>query len=383
MGIDPGKGYVVISNDTPQGRLAKGLYGEGVILIRDPRGELDTFDLLSLPEVADVIENRKADLVVFQNTPRIERLAIERGWRLINPLAALAQKIEEKVSQVSWLNDDGGLLPPHAVTLVKDISFDEKKFVLQFNHSHTGQGTFIIESASQLEEFKAKFPERECRIVDFIDGPVFTMNVVVGDSMLLGSTSYQITGLAPFTDLPFSTIGNDWGLPHTLLSNEELEKIDDIARTVGRRMKRDGWRGLFGIDVIQDEKTRDIYLLEINARQPASTTFESKLQRKKSSLSPTVFAAHLSAMINLNSETDEERIGALERISDGAQIVQRVTSTPRIIDVSRLNDEGFFVTEYSNREHNKELFRIQSIEGIMKGHNTLSERGDLIRSCIL
>lgn len=382
LGMNPGESYVVISNDDAQGRMAQERHPEGIILIRDPRGTLDTFDLLSLPQVARAIESRDANIVVFQNTPRIERLATERGWRLANPLADIARKIEEKVSQVNWLNEDAKLLPPHIVTVVKDLSFSGKKFVLQFNHSHTGQGTFVIESSAQLDEFKAKFPDRECRVVDFIEGPVFTMNVVVGpSSIILGSTSYQITGLAPFTDLPFSTIGNDWSLPKAILSAEELGAIDHMARVIGERMRREGWRGLFGIDVIQDAGTRDIFLLEINARQPASATFESKLQRE-AGMSPTIFEAHLSALTDSPCGTEGITNGGIGRIGNGAQIVQRVTASPRAADVESLSARGLSVTAYENTTHNKELFRIQSKTGIMSDHGTLGELGEFIRTCI-
>ncbi len=379
LGMEPNGEYFIVTNDGAQGRLVQERHPDSVWLIADPRGTLDTFDLLSLPEVAKTIENNDANLVVFQNTPRIERLAIERGWRLINPLADLAKKIEEKVSQVNWLNDDASLLPPHIVTKVSDVSFDGKKFVLQFNHSHTGQGTFIIESAETLDAFKQKFPERECRVVEFVDGPVFTANVVATSAgIIVGSISYQITGLRPFTDLPFSTIGNDWALPSMILSEEELGKIRHIARLVGERMRKEGWKGLFGIDVIQDSQTKEIFLLEINARQPASATFESQLQTRRG-IVPTIFEAHLAAL----TDNDESlTTDSVRNIRDGAQIVQRVTTTAHAVNIANLESQGLSVTPYENAEHNKELFRIQSNEGIMSAHNVLGERGESIRSCI-
>ncbi len=377
LGMEPGGNYFIITNDTPQGQAAQKRHGDNVILIKDARGTLDTFDLLYLPQVAQTIDTLKANIVVFQNTPRIERLAAEREWRLVNPFADLAKRVEEKVSQVSWLNDDAMLLPPHAVTTVKDVNFEGEKFVLQFNHSHTGQGTFIIETAAALDEFRAKFPERECRVVEFVDGPVFTVNSVVTEAgVIVGSISYQITGLKPFTDLPFSTIGNDWSLPHDSLSEDELGRIRHIARTVGERLRRDGWRGLFGIDVVQDSLTREIFLLEINARQPASTTFESQLQTRLG-MSPTIFEIHLAALTGQAVDDTNFRI-----IRDGAQIVQRVTEIPHAVNVAGLESQSLTVTAYGNTEHNKELFRIQSERGIMKGHNILGERGELIRSCI-
>ena len=99
--------------------------------------------------------------------------------------------------------------------------------------------------------------------------------------MLLGNISYQITGLKPFTDLPFSTIGNDWALPHKYLSKKQISQYKKIATDVGLKLQKAGWKGLFGIDVVVDDKTNKLYLLEINCRQPASTTYESQLQSCK------------------------------------------------------------------------------------------------------
>jgi predicted ATP-grasp superfamily ATP-dependent carboligase len=376
LGMEPGRqggaDYFVVSNDTPYGREVQAKHPDHVILVGRPADAdvLDTFDLLSLPEVQNVIDAHDADVLVFQNTPRIERLCVQRGWRLLNPSAELARRVEEKVSQVAWLAEDAKLLPPFAIATAKDVAFAGKKFVLQWNHAHTGEGTHIIESAEQLQKIKDKFQYRECRVTDFIDGPVFTVNAVVGREIAVGNPSYQITGLAPFTDLPFSTVGNDFALPQK--PEYESLRIDtvSIAQTIGARLKKFGWKGLFGIDVIYDPKTKKTYLLEINARQAASAVFESKLQG-----SPSIFEAHVAALIG------ESLPSSLSAVS-GAQIVQRVTNAKRTVDVSALRAKNLSVMEYQNDMHNKELFRIQSAAGIMKSHGTPNDVGTFISSCI-
>ena len=113
----------------------------------------------------------------------------------------------------------------------------------------------------------------------YIDGPLFTNNnVVAKDTVLLGNINYQITGLLPFTENPFSTIGNDWELPRKILTKKQLARYNKIATDVGNRLRDSGWKGLFGIDVVLEQSTGKLYLLEINCRQPASTTYESQLQ---------------------------------------------------------------------------------------------------------
>ncbi len=340
-------------------------------------GALDTYDLLFLPEVQKKIAERKASVLVFQNTLRIERLVKKKGWKLLNPSADLAKIVEEKISQVKWLGSDANLLPAHKISQVKNVKFGGKKFVLQFNHSHTGQGTYIIDNQTKLKELQKKFSDRECRLSDFIDGPVFTVNIVVtGKKIFVGNPSYQITGLTPFTDLPFSTIGNDFALPHDQKYKKVYAKTSDIALRVGIKLKTSGWKGLFGIDVIYDEKTEKTYLLEINARQPASAVFESKLQKKTDPRGVSIFEAHISALL------DEPIKEKLTVVSSGSQIVKRVTKKVFGVDIASLRKKSFDVIEYENTIHNRELFRIQSAEGIMENHGKLNKNGNFITSCI-
>ncbi|MDP1625282.1 MAG: ATP-grasp domain-containing protein [bacterium] len=375
LGREPKDGYFVISNDTPYGRMVRERYPDNVWLVGpDPSGEqFDTYGLLSLPSVAQAILERGADVLVFQNTARIERLASERGWNLLNPSAALAKEIEEKVSQIAWLEKDAELLPPHRIAKMKDVVFEGKRFVLQFNHSHTGEGTHVIESADALSALAVKFPERECRVVEFVDGPVLTVNVVSGSWPIIGSISYQITGIAPFTDLPFSTIGNDWSLAASAeFTNKDRATIRSMARKIGRRMHRSGWKGLFGIDVVKDSTTGKIHLLEINARQPASTAFESQLQTKT-----TIFDAHIAALLGRSW-----KIWRLSPLKGGSQIVKRKTEKTHTVDTKALESKGLAVIKYEAGPHNKELFRIQSNEGVIAGHGRLNALGNFIASCI-
>lgn len=377
LGMEPGAGYSVVSNDTPFGREVRSRFPSDVFLAADPRGTIDTYDLLLLPEVEAEISRRGAAVLVFQSTARIERLAAERGWELLNPSAALARRAEEKISQIAFLGEDAALLPPHRVAEVKDVEFDGKRFVLQFNHSHTGEGTHVVDSPDKLAALKERFPKRDARVVEFVEGPIFTVNAVVsGTETLVGNPSYQITGLPAFTDFPFSTIGNDWELPRLAQYERAYADTLDIARRVGARLAAEGWKGLFGIDVVFDEAAQRTHLLEINARQPASTAYESSLQTKGSPGSPTAFEAHLAALCGLPVP------GPLAQISSGSQIVKRKTERDATVDVEALKGRGISVIAYETDIPNKELYRIQSDRGIMKAHAILNDLGAFIASCI-
>jgi predicted ATP-grasp superfamily ATP-dependent carboligase len=372
LGLVPEGSYYIVTNTTPYSKEIKALYPHNVFLI-DSEEILDTYELLMIDEVQKIIEKLEAQILVFKNTIHIEELCKEKGWKLLNPSAVLSEKVENKITQIKWLGELESLLPPHSILETKNITWDKKPFILQWSHGHTGDGTILIQNEKALDEIKAKFPHREARVTDFIKGPMFTVNIVVTDTIiLLGNISYQITGVLPFTENIFSTIGNDWSVTHTILIDRHVAGIESIAEKVAQKMQKDGWGGLFGIDVIYDEERDMIHLIEINARQPASTTFESELQNHINMHGVpgiNTFEAHIAALTHSKLTT------ALIPINDGAQILQRVTSTVKKVDTEKLINAGYKTISYSNEKMNADLVRIQSLKGIMETHNKFNTRG--------
>ena len=116
-------------------------------------GTIDTLELLSLPETLKMIKEKKANILVFKNNIQIEELAKEKKFKILNPSAVLAEKVENKITQVAWLGKVASLLPLHTISLVKDINWEKsgkKPFILQWAHSHTGDGTLLIQNENDL-----------------------------------------------------------------------------------------------------------------------------------------------------------------------------------------------------------------------------------------
>ncbi len=379
------QGYFIISNYTDFAKqTAKNK--KNILLVKDKK-MLDTWELLQHPKTklfvnSPLIRGGRGGvgILVFKNTLQIEKICAENGWKLLNPPAELSNKVEEKISQIEWLGPLKKYLPSYEVQKCRDVKFTKKPFILQFNRSHTGSGTILIESKKQLDEIKKIFPEREARIARYIEGPLFTNNNIVSkNKILIGNISYQITGLKPFTDRNFATVGNDWALPHKILSKKQILQYKKIAYDVGKRLQKDGWRGLFGIDVVVNEKTGKLYLLEINCRQPASAVYESQLQLKAKSYklkALTVFEAHLMALLGKDLKKYN-----LIKIKDGAQIISRITkhvSHNTKQQIKNLQMLGFKTISYNNTEPNSDLLRIQSKCGITKKHNEFNKTGEKI-----
>ena len=367
--------YIITNHNDYSAKLT--LQYPHIIIIKE-KEQLDTRSLLTHIKTKNIIK-KKDFVLVFKSNTLIEAQCKKNGWKLLNPNAKLADKIEGKISQIYWLGKLAKYLPPHRVDVCANVKWEGKPFILQFSHAHTGSGTVLINSKKKLSELAKKFPLREARITKYIKGPVFTNNNVVwGDKILTGNINYQITGLSPFTENKYATIGNDWALPNQLLNNKQIKQYKQIATEIGKQLKKDGWKGLFGVDIIAEEKTGRLFLLEINARQPASTTFESQLQQKsevrnqKSEI--TTFEAHLASLLNLPNDNY-----TLISIHDGAQIIQRVTNqinkpqAPKIKDSALVN-----IIKYNNTSPGSDLVRFQFSKGLMKKHNILNDLGKKI-----
>lgn len=385
-------GYYIVANVSTHAEMVQAKHPEQVLLVRSDK-PLDTLDLLEHPATDSFVKSilkisgKKPNILVFKNTPRIERYVQQKGWHLLNPSAKLAERLEHKITQIAALGPAARFLVPGTrLALCMELAWEGTPFILQFGHAHTGEGTILVQNVEQLATIQQQFPQREVRVSPFVKGDVYTSNNCVipkkrllknafgllsRPKTLVGNISYQITGLAPFTDLPFSTVGNDWK-KGAALSVELQKQYAEMARAVGARLASLGWKGLFGIDAILEKSTQRFYLLEINARQPASATFESTLQDAARGGAPTLttFEAHIES---LTGEIASE--AQLQQITDGGQVIQRLTTavaaelqnTPDLISkkAELLRAEGYAVIEYANTKPNSDLLRIQSKKGII------------------
>lgn len=247
-----------------------------------------TYGIIQLECVKEYINKESKGeiprILILKNSNLIETQCKEQGWELWAPKAKIATLYENKISQYRKLKN----FVPFPKTIIENLENAEQaikneKFplVMQFNAGHSGEGTIILKDLSQLERYKQRFPKREVRIASFVEGKTYTLNALATKSgnIYTGSISLQLTGLPEATNNPSSTVGNDFQKPKEDLSEEKTAAIASIAQIVGMAMRKEGYLGLFGIDVILEEKTGAVHLIEVNTHQPASISFEARLHR--------------------------------------------------------------------------------------------------------
>ncbi|MBI2577800.1 MAG: ATP-grasp domain-containing protein [Candidatus Wildermuthbacteria bacterium] len=315
-------------------------------------------------------------ILILKNSKLMELWCEKQGWKLFAPKANTATAYENKISQYNKLKD----FVPFPKTIIAKLEnaqslLENAKFplVMQFNSGHSGEGTIILNDPSQLESYKQKFPDREVRIASFIKGKTYTLNALAAKNgnIYTGSISLQLTGLPEATNNPSSTVGNDFQKPREDLTEEQTASIASIAQIVGMTMRKEGYVGLFGIDVIAEEKTGNVCLIEVNTHQPASVSFEARLHRAIGKI--PLFLIWVRDMMEQDGYMPQEELLSPILLPFPAYQILYRNKENREVTAETLNYPGSLNIIPSRMKHigpNQELFRIQIYEQpITNGHS--------------
>jgi predicted ATP-grasp superfamily ATP-dependent carboligase len=286
--------------------------------------------LLQTEEAKNHIKNNssgKGYLMFFKIAPNLEKTASKMGFDLLNTSSKLNRMFELKIPQYKFLKELNVRIPKTEILVLEDANFSKlvktlgSNFITQFNRGHTGGGTIEIDSQNTLEELKKVFPQREVKAVQHIYGNSYTLNAcVTKQGICWGALSYQITGFEECTSKKLATVGNDWTYP-TNLSKDIKQKIGQFTKIIGQGMAEQGFAGMFGLDIVVNKK-EEPYVIEINARQPASTSMFTKLQLAKGQIPLQLLAICEFLDIDYNIDIEKYNSEASD-VFDAAQIFIR------------------------------------------------------------
>lgn len=254
------------------------------------------------------------DLIqTFKISSRFENLLSEEK-QLLNTTSYLNKLFEDKISQYQELSSILNIFPDTVISALAETDYQELSnrlgatFILQFGRGHTGLSTFFIENETNYNELKQKFPLRMARMSKLIKGETYTVNCCVTKyGTYLGGLSFQLTGDEELAHAPGATIGNDFSYRGLLKDKHVKLLIDEISKA-GSYMYTKGYKGLFGVDFMVGEDD-NLYFIEINARQPASIPFHTKIQLKQNQVPLQLL--HISSFLDA-----EPKIHPLEYSSE-------------------------------------------------------------------
>jgi glutathione synthase/RimK-type ligase-like ATP-grasp enzyme len=233
-------------------------------------------------EYYNLNKNTTNFIQTFKISPAFENSVRQLNATSLNTSGRLNRLFENKISQYYYLKDIEIKIPDTIIINLSNANYSDlsskfgNEFIVQFNRGHTGDGTIFVKDNSEFNDLKSIFPNRDVKISKFVDGIAYTINCCVGKTnTYVGGLSYQITGIKELTNNLGGTVGNDWYYREGI-TKDILSKIITYSTQIGELMRKEGYLGMFGLDLIITAD--DVYIIEINARQPASIPMYTKMQ---------------------------------------------------------------------------------------------------------
>ncbi|MCQ2749950.1 MAG: ATP-grasp domain-containing protein [Clostridia bacterium] len=169
---------------------------------------------------------------------------------------------------------------PFEIVKGSEVKFNYK-LVAQECTGSGGDTTIFVEKEEDLSLLK---PDTDYAVSKYFKSNPLNATMIVSDNEIMFlALSMQ---LIKITDNKFKYIGADFEFANSLL-DEIKEKVKDICFKVATHAKEKGYRGILGIDLMQNEN--EIYFTEVNPRFQSSSFMISN-ELKKYNLS----VAHLN-----------------------------------------------------------------------------------------
>jgi predicted ATP-grasp superfamily ATP-dependent carboligase len=257
-------------------------------------------------------------LLIRRPSKRLEKIAAKRGWRLIASRKELIDFLENKKTFKEILTKLNIKVIPYESILLKQFTtekfiqlqkkFAQKKLVAQLTEVTWGGGggTAFLESPGdlplfqkrayrlqkELEQVKTKKKIETVNVSPYIKGVAASISAcVTKHGIMSGLVQTQIIETEEVGGKREGRAGNSCG--HDWVFGKYKEEVQQqalkIATRFGEHIYRLGYRGIFGLDLIVEEKTNKVWPIECNARYTDAFPLLSFLQMEKGLLPMDAF----------------------------------------------------------------------------------------------
>jgi len=252
--------------------------------------------------IQDTSQNKSVVIIPFKPSAKIDLICHQNNWLSASNPASLNRYLEDKIKFYQLCQKFSLPTIPAVIDQFNQANFlkYQKKYnnnlVIQTHFGWAGKSTYNFSSWSQASKI---IPQGTIvKYSPLLDGYTLLNNCCLTRKGLIQSPpALQYTGLKPFTNNPFTTVGRQW--PSFAPSNI-IDDIKAITQKFGSIISDLKYRGYFGLDFFVTNN--QVYLLECNPRLTASFAFYTDLESSQN-WTP-LFYFHLNEFINLSSDFD-------------------------------------------------------------------------------
>ncbi len=274
---------------------------------------------------------------VYKSSRKIEKILEELNFGLLASPAVIRDPYENK-KDFRILGQKAGIkLPEGETILVDDLTedkfnqfmnrFESLVFQLPDYKIGGGIGTFFIRGKEDYLNFLDFVKRRRAfRKIDFVNVTQFKTGMpasiaacVTKKGVLVGTVQFQIMDQEELVALKGRNgvwCGHDW----TIRFSEKIQQqANEIGRKLGEQMARDGYRGIFGIDLVVNQE-EEVWPIECNARYTGAFPVFSMAQIINEEIPLDIF--HFAEFLDVDFGYDFDEVNRkLKQPKQGSQIL--------------------------------------------------------------
>lgn len=304
--------------------------GEGA----SPEDSVDSAFLLRNLRVQQYINRSRGriHLFVYQSTEEIEEICREFGWNIIGNPTRIRRELGDKGKFREILQElDLPLIPGEQISRDELIRRGYGSLSLRFGRDMVfqlpditkggGRGTFFIRSEKDYLNFLTCISKGSYRgyqintvnVVKLIEGfPASVAACATRYGALISSIQTQVMDIPEVLEVHRGNgffCGHDW--TYRSYSASYHERVMRIVQKLSGYMWDKGYRGIFGIDLVVDEKADEVYPVECNARYTGAFPMLSMHHFKNGAIPMDLF--HVLEFLNADYEIDVGKLNQAYR----------------------------------------------------------------------
>ncbi|MDN5794708.1 MAG: biotin carboxylase [Intrasporangium sp.] len=286
-----------------------------------------------------------------------ERICEELGYELILPPDSLRRHLDSKIVTTKLGNEAGAPSVPNI--LGQADSWEQLRsqaedaglgtdLVVQTPYGDSGKTTFFVKSEDDWDAHAEDMVGQDLKIMKRINNRAAAVEAVnTRHGTVVGPFMTDLTGYPELTPYKGGWCGNDL-YPEALTEAHRATAIEHVRR-LGDRLRQEGYKGFFEVDVLVDVDTDEVYLGELNPRISGASSMTNVTAGAYADI--PLFLFHLLEYMDVDYDLDVKEIN--ERWRDLAAVdvwsqliikftddrVERLLAAPRT-GIWQLHDDG-------------------------------------------